>query len=92
MYLKPNGDVFNAKYKFLQTETDAYYADPSNKLAYQNLFGYITALNEGDVEIASAMSLISRLGKDSILATYNNAVRHEKDSKRHKITLTTAHS
>lgn len=92
MFLKPNGEVYNAKYKFLQTETDDYYADPSLKIEFPTLYSYIAAENEGDVEIASAMSLISRFSKDTIVMTYNNALKHEKDNRKHKVTLTTAHS
>lgn len=92
IFLKPNGDVYNAKYKFLQTETDEYYEDPSLQREFSNLFAYISACNEGDVELASAMSLINRFSKNTIIDTYNNALKHEKDTRKHKIWLTTAHS
>jgi superfamily I DNA/RNA helicase len=92
VYLKPGGDVFNVKYKFLQTEADEWESHPEHKLIHPTLFSYIAEVNEGDVEIASAMSLISRFGKDTVMATYSNAQKHENDRKTHRITLTTAHS
>jgi superfamily I DNA/RNA helicase len=92
LHLKPNGEIFNVKYKFLQTEANEWYNDDSLKRLYPNVFSYIMDKNDGDVEIASAMSLLSRFGKDTIMHTYNSAVQHEKHPKRHTITLTTAHS
>jgi F-box protein, helicase, 18 len=92
VYLRPGGDVFNIKYKFLQNEADDWNSHPENKLINPTLFSYISDVNEGDIEIASAMSLLSRFGKDTIIDTYSNALRHEEDKRKHKITLCTAHS
>lgn len=92
MFLKRNGDIYNAKYKFIQTEADEYFGDESLKIQYKTVLNYIIEMNKDDVEIASAASLIARLTSNTIVMTYNNAIRHEKEARRHKITLTTAHS
>lgn len=92
LYLKPHGEIYNAKYKFLQAEADQWEQDVAMHAFFPTLFSYIASVNEGDIEITSAMSLLSRFGKDTIMTTYNNATRHEKDHKHHKMTLTTAHS
>lgn len=92
VHLRPNGDIFNAKFKYLQNEANEWNEDESLKRLYPTLFSYIADVNEGDMEIASAMSLISRFGKDTIISTYTSAVKHEKVTKKHMVTLTTAHS
>lgn len=92
MWLRPGGEVFSAKYRFLQTEADFWASDAVALATYKNLYSYITEVNKGDPEIAAAMALISKFGKDLIKSTYENALKHENDSKRHLMTLTTAHS
>ena len=92
VHLRPNGDILNDKFKYLQNEANEWNEDESLKRLYPTLFSYIADVNEGDMEIASAMSLISRFGKDTIISTYTSAVKHEKVTKKHMVTLTTAHS
>lgn len=92
IHLKPNGEIFNAKYKYLQTETNEWNNDQLLKRSYSTLFSYISYMNEGDVEIALAMALISRFGRDTIMSTYASATKHEKVHTKHLVTLTTAHS
>lgn len=92
MWLRPGGDVFSAKYKFLQTEADHWANDALAQATYKSLYSYITEVNKGDPEIAAAMALISKFGKDLIKSTYESALKHETDPKKHQMTLTTAHS
>ena len=96
IFLKPGGDVYNAKFKFLQAEADEWYQNPELKLLYPSLFSYINELNKGDIEISNAIATISRFSKDGIMETYNNALKHEEQHKKtkkpHNVVLTTAHS
>lgn len=96
VYLKPGGEVYNAKYKFLQAEADHWEQNPEIKLLYPSLFSYINELNKGDIEVSNAIATISRFSKDRIMDTYSNALKHEEQQKNlkraHPVVLTTAHS
>lgn len=92
-YLKPNGEVYNAKYKFLQREANEFgEMPPAVQHQYKGLLNYIAELNEKDIEIVNAIKLIQRFSKDKIIKVYESALRHENHSSKHQVVLTTAHS
>jgi superfamily I DNA/RNA helicase len=90
MSLKP-GKYVSPEFKHLKEDMDYYYKHIQDlRLEYASLNSFLLARHPDDVNLKSAVSLISKYGSKDIWAAYNHAKSHEH--KNSYLTLCTAHS
>lgn len=88
--LKHKGFITNPSYKFLQNDVDNWFEIPALREKYKTVFGYLSSEYTEDFQLLQAIRLLQQHKKSVILATYDEARKHEK--ARHNYTLATVHS
>ena len=87
--LKPGGFITDPEYKFLQDDVKKYYLD-RELMREMSLFGYIARCHPDDINLKSAITLITRHSAKSVISAYESAKSHE--GTHHPHTLCSAHS
>ena len=87
--LKPGKFITDPEYKFLQDDMSTYYRDRA-LMREMSLFSYISRLYPDDVNLKSAITLITKHSARAILSAFEAAKSHVGTKAPH--TLCTAHS
>ena len=87
---KHKGFISVPGYKFLQSDIDEFYESPDLQSEYKSLFAYLLQMYPDDVQLQSAINLVLAHGPKEIVACYEEARKHEKQTQNYM--LGTSHS
>lgn len=88
--LKYQGFITDTNYKHLQDDVDDWYEDTLIHDEHSSIFSYLLHKYPDDIQLSQAIRLVQTHKKSTIIATYEEARKHEKTN--HSLTLGTAHS
>ena len=84
------GDIKDKSYRHLQADIDDWYETPSLKDKFKTPYTYLADSHSNDVQLTSAIRLVSKHGKSLVIDTYKTAKSHE--NLKCNLQLSTAHS
>ena len=88
--LKYQNTKVPVEFKHIQEAYDDWNEDTKFQIEHKNFFSYLLFLYSKDVQIKSAIRLLSNIDKGLLFDTYNEAKKRE--FKKANVTLATAHS
>lgn len=93
LYKDQTREIISPEYRFLEEDMRDLLTKEENIEKFKgDVFKFLEYTHSDDIAIMNSILLIKRFGRSVIYDEYKNALEHEKERKKHKTVITSAHS